>query len=141
MVESTKKSAFTAEERAAMRERARENKAALKGAEAEKAVLAAIEKMAEDDRTIARHVHDIVRATAPHLVPKTFYGSPGYARDGKVVLFYQDKARFKTRYSTLGFQEAAALDDGDFWPTAFAVAGWSPAVEAEVTRLVRRAAG
>ena len=139
MAESTK-SGFTPEERAAMREHARELKAAKKGEDAEKAVLAAIDKMAEEDREIALRLHEIVRAVAPGLAPKTFYGSPGWAKDGKVVLFRQDKSKFKTRYSTLGFQETAALDDGDFWPTSFAVAGWSPAVEKEITRLVERAA-
>jgi uncharacterized protein YdhG (YjbR/CyaY superfamily) len=139
MAESTK-SGFTPEERAAMREHARELKAAKKGEDAEKAVLAAIDKMAEEDREIALRLHEIVRAVAPSLAPKTFYGSPGWAKDGKVVLFFQDKSKFKTRYSTLGFQETAALDDGDFWPTSFAVAGWSPAVEKEITRLVERAA-
>jgi uncharacterized protein YdhG (YjbR/CyaY superfamily) len=139
MAESTK-SGFTPEERAAMREHARELKAAKKGEDAEKAVLAAIDKMADEDREIALRLHEIVRAVAPGLAPKTFYGSPGWAKDGKVVLFFQDKSKFKTRYSTLGFQETAALDDGDFWPTSFAVAGWSPAVEKEITRLVERAA-
>ncbi|GAA2078029.1 iron chaperone [Microbacterium hatanonis] len=139
MAESTK-SGFTPEERAAIREHARELKAAKKGEDAEKAVLAAIDKMAEEDREIALRLHEIVRAVAPGLAPKTFYGSPGWAKDGKVVLFFQDKSKFKTRYSTLGFQETAALDDGDFWPTSFAVAGWSPAVEKEITRLVERAA-
>ena len=139
MTEST--TGFSAEERAAMRERAKEVKAAKKGADAEKAVLAAIDKMGEDDRAIALRIHEIVRDTAPALTSKTFYGSPGWAKDGKVVLFYQDKAKFKTRYSTLGFQETAALDDGDFWPTSFAVTGWSPAVEKEITRLIARAAG
>jgi uncharacterized protein YdhG (YjbR/CyaY superfamily) len=103
-------------------------------------VLAAIDKMADEDREIALRLHEIVRAVAPGLAPKTFYGSPGWAKDGKVVLFFQDKSKFNTRYSTLGFQETAALDDGDFWPTSFAVAGWSPAVEKEITRLVERAA-
>ena len=140
MAESTK-SCFTPEERAAMREHAREVKAAKKGEDAEKAVLAAIDKMDGDDREIALRLHEIVRASAPGLAPKTFYGSPGWAKDGKVVLFFQDKGKFKTRYSTLGFQEAAALDDGDFWPTSFAVTGWSPTVEKEVTRLIERAAG
>lgn len=141
MAETRSTSAFTAEERAAMKERAREVKEAKKGADAEKTVLAAIAKMADDDRTIAEKIHQIVRARAPHLVPKTFYGSPGYAKDGKVVFFFQDKGKYKTRYSTLGFQETAALDDGDIWPTSFAVTGWSPAVETEVTRLIERAAG
>lgn len=141
MAESSNTSSFTAEERAAMKERAREVKAAKKGADADKAVLAAIDKMAPGDREIAMKLREIVRATAPHLEPKTFYGSPGWAKDGKVVLFFQDASKFKTRYSTLGFQENAALDDGDFWPTSFAVVGWSPAVEEEVTRLVKRAAG
>lgn len=140
MTESKTSAGFNAEERAAMKERAREIKAAKKGADAEKAVLDAIGKMTQDDQRIARRLHEIVRETAPHLTPKTFYGSPGYAKDGKVVLFYQDKTKYKTRYSTLGFQEAAALDDGVFWPTSFAVTGWSPAVEQEVTRLVERAA-
>ena len=124
-----------------MRELAREVKAAKKGAEAEKAVLDAIGKMGEDDRVIALRLHEIVREAAPALTAKTFYGSPGWAKDGKVVLFFQDKGKYKTRYSTLGFQETAALDEGVFWPTSFAVTGWSPSVEKEVTRLIERAAG
>ncbi|MFG6444684.1 iron chaperone [Microbacterium sp. P07] len=141
MAETRSTSNFTAEERAAMKERAREVKEAKKGADAEKTVLAAIEKMADPDREIAQKLHEMVREVAPHLVPKTFYGSPGYAKDGKVVFFFQDKGKYKTRYSTLGFQETAALDDGEFWPTSFAVTGWSPSIEEEIARLIARAAG
>ncbi|MFG6475769.1 iron chaperone [Microbacterium sp. P06] len=141
MAETRSTSNFTAEERAAMKERAREVKEAKKGADAEKTVLAAIEKMADPDREIAQKLHEMVREVAPHLVPKTFYGSPGYAKDGKVVFFFQDKGKYKTRYSTLGFQETAALDDGEFWPTSFAVTGWSPSIEEEIARLITRAAG
>jgi uncharacterized protein YdhG (YjbR/CyaY superfamily) len=97
--------------------------------------------MAEDDRAIAARVHELVLAAAPHLAPRTFYGMPAYARDGKVVCFFQAKSKFKVRYSTLGFQPDAWLDDGEMWPVAFAVTSLTPAGERRIAELVKKAAG
>ena len=135
---------FSAEERAAMKERAAELRAeGKKGAskaDGLQAVLDSIAAMAPEDRALAERVHVTVTATAPALSPKTWYGMPAYAdADGKVVLFYQDSGKFNYRYSTLGFQDTANLDDGDIWPVAYALAGWSPQVEKKVTELVRAA--
>jgi uncharacterized protein YdhG (YjbR/CyaY superfamily) len=135
---------FSAEERAAMKERAAELRAEgkknAKRADGLQAVLDSIEAMAPDDRALAEHVHATVTATAPDLSPKTWYGMPAYANvDGKVVVFFQDSGKFKYRYSTLGFQEAATLDDGDLWPVSYALKGWSPAVEKRVIALVTAA--
>jgi uncharacterized protein YdhG (YjbR/CyaY superfamily) len=135
---------FSAEERAAMKERAAElraeGKKGAKAADGLQAVLDAIAKMAPEDRTLAERVHVTITSTAPDLLPRTWYGMPAYAdTSGKVVMFFQDAGKFKYRYSTLGFQEAAHLDDGDMWPASYAVLRWSPAVEKEVTRLVRAA--
>ncbi len=135
---------FSAEERAAMKERAAElraeGKKGAKAADGLQAVLDAIAKMAPEDRTLAERVHVTITSTAPDLQPRTWYGMPAYAdAAGKVVMFFQDAGKFKYRYSTLGFQEAAHLDDGDMWPASYAVLRWSPAVEEEVTRLVRAA--
>jgi uncharacterized protein YdhG (YjbR/CyaY superfamily) len=135
---------FTAEERAAMKERAAElraeGKKGAKKADGLQAVLDAIAKMAPQDRVLAERVHVTVTATAPELSPKTWYGMPAYAdADGKVVVFFQDAGKFKYRYATLGFQEAANLDDGDMWPVSYALQEWSPAVEARVIELVRAA--
>lgn len=135
---------FTAEERAAMKQRAAElraeGKKGAKQADALQAVLDAIAKMAPEDRALAERVHATVTATAPELSPKTWYGMPSYANaDGKVVLFFQDSGKFGYRYSTLGFQDAANLDDGDLWPVAYALAAWTPAVEKRVTELVQAA--
>lgn len=135
---------FSAEERAAMKERAAElraeGKKGAKKADGLQAVLDAIAKMAPEDRVLAERVHVAVTATAPDLVPKTWYGMPAYAdAEGKVVVFFQDAGKFKYRYSTLGFQDAAHLDDGDMWPASFALKGWSPAVEKRVVALVRAA--
>ena len=102
-------------------------------------VLETIEGLPEPDKEIAQMIHEIVSEVAPHLDPKTFYGFPAYARDGKVVVFYQQASKFKTRYGTLNFDEPANLDDGEMWPTAFAVTGTSDAVRERVTELVRRA--
>ncbi|MEZ5099460.1 MAG: DUF1801 domain-containing protein [Thermoleophilia bacterium] len=132
---------FTPEERAAMKERARELKAAQSRAEGERAVLERIAEMAEPDRTVAARVHEIVQATAPGLAPRTWYGMPAYARDGEVVCFFQDAGKFKTRYSTLGFSDKAALDDGPMWASSFALAGLTPEVEARIAALVERAVG
>ena len=135
---------FSAEERAAMKERAAElraeGKKGAKKADGLQAVLDAIAKMAPEDRAIAERVHVAVTTTAPDLSPKTWYGMPAYANaDGKVVVFFQDAGKFSYRYSTLGFQDAANLDDGDMWPASFALKGWSPAVEKKVVALVKAA--
>ena len=132
---------FTAEERAAMKARVREEKA-LKTREAgEAAVREAIAEMAEPDRTLAAGVDAIVTANAPELVPKTWYGMPAYAKDDKAVCFFQPASKFKARYSTLGFQDSANLDDGSMWPVAFAVTELTPEVEKRIAELVRRAVG
>lgn len=134
---------FSAEERAAMKERAAELRAeGRKGAtkaDGLQAVLDAIAKMAPEDRALAERVHVTVTSAAD-LTPKTWYGMPAYAdADGKVVVFFQDAAKFKARYATLGFQDRAQLDDGDLWPTSFAVRAWTPEVEERVAALVQRA--
>ncbi|MDQ0423923.1 iron chaperone [Cellulomonas iranensis] len=139
---------FTAEERAAMKERAAELRAqkgrrgaADKAAAAEADALEKIAEMPEADRVVAERVHAIVREHAPGLAPRTWYGQPAYAKDGQVVCFFQAASKFGTRYATLGFNESAALDDGPMWPTAFAIAELTDDVVARVTDLVRRAAG
>ena len=136
MAESKK--AFTAEERAAMRERAKERKAASKG-DGEGDVLAKIAEMQGSDRALAERVHAIVTASAPVLSPRTWYGMPAYAKDGKVVCFFQSAQKFKTRYATLGFSDKANLDDGSMWPTAFALKELTAAVEARISKLVKTA--
>jgi uncharacterized protein YdhG (YjbR/CyaY superfamily) len=135
---------FSAEERAAMKERAAELRAegrkGAKAADGLDAVLEAIARMAPEDRALAERVHVTVTATAPGLTPKTWYGMPAYADEaGKVVVFFQDSGKFKYRYSTLGFQDSAHLDDGDIWPTSYALAGWTPVVEKKVVALVETA--
>ncbi|HEY8468154.1 MAG TPA: DUF1801 domain-containing protein [Longimicrobiales bacterium] len=131
---------FSAEEREAMRERARELRAAARGkVDGERAVLEKLAAMPEPDRAIGERIHAIVRATAPGLSPRLWYGMPAYARDGKVVCFFQPAHKFKTRYATLGFNDAANLDDGALWPVAFAVKALTAAEEAEIARLVARA--
>ena len=132
------KKAFTAEERAAMRERAKERKAASKG-DGEGDVLAKIAEMQGSDRALAERVHAIVTASAPGLSPRTWYGMPAYAKDGKVVCFFQSAQKFKTRYATLGFSDKANLDDGSMWPTAFALKELTAAVEARIKKLVKTA--
>jgi len=140
----TESDGFSADERAAMKERAAElraeGKKGAKKADGLQAALDAIEKMALDDRALAERVHVTVTSTAPDLAPKTWYGMPAYANeDGKVVVFFQDSGKFNYRYSTLGFQDTANLDDGDMWPASFALMKWSPAVEKQVVALVRAA--
>jgi uncharacterized protein YdhG (YjbR/CyaY superfamily) len=135
---------FTAEERAAMKERAAELRAegrrGAKKADGLRAVLDRIADMAPGDRALAERVHVVVTTTAPHLAPRTWYGMPAYAdADGKVVVFFQDAGKFGSRYASLGFGDTARLDDGDLWPVSFALVGWSPAVEERVTGLVRTA--
>ena len=135
---------FSAEERAAMKERAAElraeGKKGAKKADGLQAVLERIAQMAPEDREIAERVHVAVTTTAPELSPKTWYGMPAYANaDGKIVVFFQDAGKFSYRYSTLGFQDTANLDDGDMWPASFALMAWSPAVEKQVVALVKAA--
>ena len=136
---SKKPDTFSAEEKAAMKEAARERRQKGKG-DGEADVLAKIAEMAAPDRAIAKRIHAIVKASAPALTPRTFYGMPAYAKDGKVVLFFQSGVKFKTRYATLGFQDKAKLDDGDIWPTSFAVKKLTPAVEEKIGKLVKKAA-
>src|SRR3954467_5141915 len=135
---------FSAEERAAMRERAAElraeGKKGAKKADSLQAVLDRIAEMAPEDRALAERVHATVTANAPELSPKTWYGMPAYANeDGKIVVFFQDAGKFNYRYSTLGFQDAANLDDGDLWPVSYALRKWSPVVEKKVVELVKAA--
>ena len=140
-------SEFTADERAAMKERAQELKSVKRRggradpAAQEAAVLAKIAELPEADRVVAERFHAIVTSSAPILTPRLWYGMPAYARDGEVVCFFQSAAKFKTRYCTIGFSDAAALDDGFMWSTSYAVAGMNAAVEAQLTELVVRATG
>ncbi|MFG2330018.1 iron chaperone [Streptomyces sp. NPDC048604] len=142
----TKHEGFTADERAAMKERAKELKAPARGARGAKAdlepeVLAKIAEMPEADRALAERVHALVREAAPELAPKLWYGMPAYARDGKVVVFFQSADKFKARYATLGFNDTARLDEGTMWPTAFALTTLKPEDESLISALVRKAAG
>ena len=131
---------FTAEEKAAAKERARELKAAVGKAEGESAVLEKIAAMAAPDRAMAKRLHAIIKASAPALSPKTWYGMPAYAKDDKVVCFFQDAQKFKTRYATLGFSDEANLDEGAMWPVAFALKGeLTAADEARIGALVKKA--
>ncbi len=136
---------FTDEEKAAMRERAKELKAqarAGKDREAgESAVLEKIAELPEPDRSMAERIHAIVKANAPVLIPRTWYGMPAYARDGKVVCFFQAAAKFDTRYATFGFQDTANLDDGALWPISFALKELTPAEEVKIAELVKKAVG
>jgi uncharacterized protein YdhG (YjbR/CyaY superfamily) len=140
-----RKPTFTAEERAAMKERAQELKAesrrggGAKKADGESDVLAKIAEMPESDRVLAERFHAIVRESAPDLSPRTWYGMPAYAKDGKVVCFFQSAAKFKTRYATFGFSDKAKLDEGSMWPTGFALTELTPAVEERIAALVKRA--
>jgi uncharacterized protein YdhG (YjbR/CyaY superfamily) len=136
---SEKSTRFTAEERAAMKERARELKAAKNKADGESDVLAKIAEMPKADRAMAERLHAIVKASAPALSPKTWYGMPAYAKDGKVVCFFQSAQKFKTRYATFGFSDRANLDEGTLWPTAFALKELTAADEAMIAALVKKA--
>jgi len=132
---------LTAEERAAMKETVEERRRARSGeANGESDVLAKIAEMAEPDRAMAKRLHAIVKASAPSLSPKTWYGMPAYAKDGKIVCFFQSGRKYKTRYSTFGFQDAARLDEGDIWPTSFALKKLTADVEKTIGTLVKRAA-
>ncbi len=134
---------FTDEERAAMKERAQELKAEARAskdkADGESAVLAKIAEMPEPDRAMAERLHAIIKASAPALSPKTWYGMPAYAKDGKVVCFFQSAQKFKTRYATFGFSDTANLDDGAMWPTSFALKELTAADEARIGALVKKA--
>ena len=140
----TESDGFTAEERAAMKERAAELRAegrkGAKKADGLQQLLDKVAEMAPHDRALAERVHVVVTANAPDLQPKTWYGMPAYANeDGKVVIFYQDSGKFDYRYSTLGFQDTANVDEGDMWPVSYALTTWTPAVEKKVAALVRKA--
>jgi uncharacterized protein YdhG (YjbR/CyaY superfamily) len=136
---------FTAEERAAMQERAREAKTeARRGsraneADGERDVLAKIAEMAGSDRAMAERLHEVMKATAPALTPRTWYGMPAYAKNGKVVCFFKSAGKFNSRYATIGFEEAANLDEGAMWPTSFALTELTPADEARIVALVKKA--
>jgi uncharacterized protein YdhG (YjbR/CyaY superfamily) len=134
-----KSKGFTAEERAAMRERAQELKAEARKADGESAVLAKIAEMPKPDRAMGERIHAIVKANAPGLSPKTWYGMPAYAKDGKVVCFFQSAAKFKSRYATFGFSDEANLDDGPMWATSFALKELTAADEAKLGALVKKA--
>jgi uncharacterized protein YdhG (YjbR/CyaY superfamily) len=140
---SKKSKGFTKEERAAMKERAKELKAEARGkkakADGESDVLAKIAEMEEPDRTMAERLHTLIKAAAPDLTPRTWYGMPAYAKDGKVICFFQNAQKFKARYGTLGFSDTAGLDDGDMWPTSFALNKLTPAVEKRIEALVKKA--
>jgi uncharacterized protein YdhG (YjbR/CyaY superfamily) len=137
MSPTKKQEGFSAEEKAAMRARAKELKAAVEG---EEAVTAALQKMAPADRAIGKRIHELVKEAGPDLTPKTWYGMPAYAnKDGKVVVFFRDAGKFKERYSMLGFNEAANLDDGSMWPIAYALPRLAKADEAKIRTLVKNA--
>jgi uncharacterized protein YdhG (YjbR/CyaY superfamily) len=132
----TKKTAkFTVEERAAMRERAKE----LKGADGEKALLEKIAEMPDADRKMAERLHTLVQSTAPDLTARTWYGMPAYSKDDKVVCFFQSAHKFKSRYATVGFSDKANLDQGEMWPTTFALKKLTPAAEKKIAALVKKA--
>jgi uncharacterized protein YdhG (YjbR/CyaY superfamily) len=134
-----KSEGFTQEERAAMRERAKELKAEARREDGERALLAKIAEMPPADRDLAKRLHEIIKATAPGLSPKTWYGMPAYAKDDKIVCFFQSADKFKSRYATLGFSDQANLDDGAMWPTSFALKKLSTPDEVRIAALVKTA--
>jgi uncharacterized protein YdhG (YjbR/CyaY superfamily) len=131
---------LTAEEKAALKETIEDQKAAARGLEGEKALLAKIAAMKEPDRGMAKRIHAIVQANAPTLAPTTWYGMPAYTKNGKAILFFQDAAKFKARYATFGFNDNASLDDGNMWPTSYALTKLTAADEAKIAALVKKAA-
>ncbi len=135
----TATSGFSAEEKAAARERVRELKAEAAKADGETELLAAIAKMQEPDRTIATRVHELITAAAPTLAPKTWYGMPAYAKDGNVICYFQNAGKFKVRYQTLGFSDKAKIDDGVMWPIQYALSELTATEEAKISSLVKRA--
>jgi uncharacterized protein YdhG (YjbR/CyaY superfamily) len=130
---------FTKEELGAMKSRVKELKAAATKAEEESAVLAAIAELQPSDRTLAKRLHAVIKASVPALSPKPWYGMPAYAKEGKIVCFFQPAQKFKTRYATLGFSDEAKLDEDDMWPNAYALLELTPAVEAKIAALVKKA--
>ena len=136
---TTRGKGLTAEERAALKETMQERKAAARGANDEKALLAKIAEMPEPDRAMAKRLHGIIKDSAPGLSPKTWYGMPAYARDDKVVCFFTPASEFKARYATLGFNDDANLDEGALWPVAFALKALTAAEEAKISALVKKA--
>ena len=136
---SKKSKGFTAEERAAMRERAKELKAEAAKADGEKALLEKVAEMKGTDKAMAKRLHAIITAAAPALSPKTWYGMPAYAKDDKIVCFFKSAEKFKSRYATFGFEEAANLDDGAMWPTSYALKELTAADEKRITALVKKA--
>ena len=141
MATDEKNDGFSEDERAAIKERAKELKAQAKNADLTKDVLEKIAALEQPDRSKAEKIHAIVAEHAPSLTPKAWYGMPGYARDGKIVVFFQAAAKFGTRYPSLGFNDTAMLDDGDMWPVAFALDKIGPAEEKKIAALVKKAAG
>jgi uncharacterized protein YdhG (YjbR/CyaY superfamily) len=133
------KQTFTAEEKAAMKEAAKERKKGTANGEAD--VLEKIAEMKGSDRTMAKRLHELIKESAPSLSPRTWYGMPAYADDGKVVCFFQSAQKFKSRYATLGFSDRANLDDGSLWPTSFALKGLTPKEEKKIAALVKKAVG
>ena len=132
---------FTAQEKAAMKERAKELKRSASAAEDEQAVLDKIATMPDADRQLATRIHALIKATAPQLTAKLWFGMPAYYKDGKSICFFQDANKFKVRYSTLGFNESANLDDGKMWPTSYALTGLTVAEETRITDLIKQAVG
>ena len=139
IAKAPKYEALNKDEIAAMKETIRERKAAARGEDQEQAVLEKIASMPQPDRAMAERIHEIVRASAPDLEPKTWYGMPAYAKDGKVVCFFQSGQKFKSRYATFGFQDSASLDDGRMWPTSFALMGLTATEEKTISALVKKA--
>jgi uncharacterized protein YdhG (YjbR/CyaY superfamily) len=140
-IDMAKNEGFSAEERAAMKEYAKELKAKAENADLAKLMAEKIAELDEPDRGIAQRLHELITEAVPELAPKTYYGMPGWAKGGKVLVFFQPASKFKTRYGTLGFQDSAQLDDGPFWPSAFALTDLTPDVEKAVVALVKKAAG
>jgi uncharacterized protein YdhG (YjbR/CyaY superfamily) len=136
---TTRSNGFTAEERAAMKERSRELKAAGKKADGESDVLAKIAEMQASDRVMAERLHALVKASAPALSPRTWYGMPAYAKDDKVLCFFKPAEKFKTRYATLGFSDKANLDEGAMWPVEFALTAWTGTEQKRISELVKKA--
>lgn len=141
MASKKKTTGFTAEERAAMKARAQELKTQAGRDAGEKAVLAALAKMPEPDRSLGKRLHALIKIHAPVLVPKTWYGMPAYARDDQVVCFFQNASKFKVRYATLGFSDKAKLNDGRMWPVAYALEAMTETEEKKIAALLRKAVG
>jgi len=137
---SAKIAGLTAAEKAALKETIEDQKAAARGLAGEDALLTKIAAMKEPDRGMAKRIHAIVKANAPSLAPTTWYGMPAYSKNGKAVFFFQDAAKFKARYATIGFNDNATLDEGELWPISFALKELTPAAEAKITALVKKAA-